>query len=338
MSNIFQGFEMVWFMYNSFVQICQMKTYAEFWIAWFVLTFNRYETLYPWSDFLNWLDDTAWSILSISFLKASFRWMGTSQHGVSFSVMFGSTCMWYIGPGNLLIPLKTSGCNDNVCSLLVIITFESDFWTVFLCRDAHSCVSLRWSYENFLFSNWFLHITCLLFWIDSFSCALFTLVLWFVLGILVLLGVESNYKLYLYLFLPLFSNWCFQLFMTCGTMEFLIFRSLSLYSGSLSISSFLIFRSLLLYSGSLSISSCQWAFHAMTSHIFFLIFNLWCSGIFFSLASFTRNLVFYCIIYYKLSVGLAIEISCITFVFYWISGTCLLRTLFLLCTGLFQVI
>ena len=62
----------------------------------------------------------------------------------------------------------------------------------------------------------------------------------------------------------------------------------------------------------------------MTSYIFLLFFNLQYSGIFFSLASFARNLVLYCIIYYKLSVGLAIEISFITFVFYWISGTCLL--------------
>ena len=88
----------------------------------------------------------AWSILSISILKASLRWMGTSQHGVCFGVMFGLTCMWYSRLGNLLIPSKMSGYFDNICSLLVIMMFGFDFWTVFIDTDvvAWLCGSCLW--------------------------------------------------------------------------------------------------------------------------------------------------------------------------------------------------
>ena len=60
-------------MYNSFVQICQIKTYAEFWIAWFVLTFNEYKTVDPWSGFFNWLDDTGLKHLVYLFFEGFFK-------------------------------------------------------------------------------------------------------------------------------------------------------------------------------------------------------------------------------------------------------------------------
>ena len=78
----------------------------------------------------------AWSILSISFLKASLRWIGTGLHGVCFGVTFISTCMWYSKLGNLLIPLNTSRYLDNICSLLVIVMTGSCFRTVFLDLNA----------------------------------------------------------------------------------------------------------------------------------------------------------------------------------------------------------
>ena len=78
----------------------------------------------------------ACSILPISFLKASLRWMGTGLLGVCFGVMFRLTCMWYYGKlGNLLIPLNTSGYLDNICSLLVIAMLGFGFWTVFVDAD-----------------------------------------------------------------------------------------------------------------------------------------------------------------------------------------------------------
>ena len=128
------------------------------------------------------------------------------------------------------------------------------YFRTFYVGDIHTCVSLWWSYEHFLFSIWFLLITCLLFWINSVFCVLL------MLGIMVCfrhLGTSWCVKQLQALFILVSSsvfNWLSQLFMTCGTLELLVFRSL------------------LLYSGSLSISSCQWAFHTMTSCIFFLFF------------------------------------------------------------------
>ena len=65
--------KMVHFTYNGFVKICQIKAYAEFWIAWFVLTFNKCETVYPQSGFFNWLDDTCLEHLVYFFFEGFFE-------------------------------------------------------------------------------------------------------------------------------------------------------------------------------------------------------------------------------------------------------------------------
>ena len=109
----------------------------------------------------------AWSILSISFLKVSLRWMGTGLHRVFFSVMLRLTCMWYGKLGNLLIPSNTSGYFDNICSLLIIAMLGLGFWTVFLNVDIDalfggsclwsdtSCFD-QWTFRdvNFVFLGW----------------------------------------------------------------------------------------------------------------------------------------------------------------------------------------
>ena len=63
-------------MYNSFVQIHQIKTYAEFWIAWFVLTFNNNKAIYPWGGFFNWFDDTCLKHLVYFFFEGFFEMNG----------------------------------------------------------------------------------------------------------------------------------------------------------------------------------------------------------------------------------------------------------------------
>ena len=107
----------------------------------------------------------AWSMLSISFLKASLRWIRTGLHRVCFSVMSILTCMRYGKLGNLPIPLNTSGYLNNICSLLVIVMAGSSFWTVFLDVNAllggcylwsdNSCLD-RWTFRAviFVFLGW----------------------------------------------------------------------------------------------------------------------------------------------------------------------------------------
>ena len=58
----------------------------------------------------------ACSIWSISFWNALFRWIGTSLYGGCFGVTVGSMLMWYDGPRNLPMPLKTSGYCCQICS------------------------------------------------------------------------------------------------------------------------------------------------------------------------------------------------------------------------------
>ena len=109
----------------------------------------------------------AWSILSISFLKASLRWMGTGLHGVCFGVMFGSTCMWYGKPWNLPIPSNTSRYLDNICSLLVTVMLGFGFWTVSVdanvdvwlagsCHWAETSCFNWWTFKDvdFVFLGW----------------------------------------------------------------------------------------------------------------------------------------------------------------------------------------
>ena len=104
----------------------------------------------------------SWSMLSISFLKASLRWMGTGLHGVCFSVMFISTCMWYGGLGNLPIPSNMSRYFDNIFSLLVIIMPGSCFWTVFLDVSALPSGSYLWSDTSY-FDQWTLRAVIFVF-------------------------------------------------------------------------------------------------------------------------------------------------------------------------------
>ena len=104
----------------------------------------------------------AWSILSISFLKASLRWIGTGLHRVCFGVMFILTWMWYGELGNLLISWNTSGYFDNICSLLVIVMPGSCFWTVLLdvditvllgvsCLWLDTCCFDQWTFRAVIF-------------------------------------------------------------------------------------------------------------------------------------------------------------------------------------------
>ena len=73
----------------------------------------------------------AWSILFISLLRASLRWMGTGLHEVCFGMMLRLTCMWYGKLGNLSIPLNTSRYFHNICSLLVIAMLGFSFGVYF---------------------------------------------------------------------------------------------------------------------------------------------------------------------------------------------------------------
>ena len=65
------------------------------------------------------LSTPTWSILPISFLKLSFKWMGIWWQGVCLGWMLGSKLILYGGPGNLPIPSQTSGYCIIICSLLV---------------------------------------------------------------------------------------------------------------------------------------------------------------------------------------------------------------------------
>ena len=94
----------------------------------------------------------ALSIFLISCLKLSLRWTGTGQQGVCLGGMLGSSWILYGGPGILLMPSKTSGYCDRICSLLVISLLTSwffaiiatgvwvatccvDFWATAFCLD-----------------------------------------------------------------------------------------------------------------------------------------------------------------------------------------------------------
>ena len=65
----------------------------------------------------------ACSIWLISFWNASLRWIGMGLHGVCFSVTVGSTWIWYGGPGNFPMPLKTYGYSCR---------FAFDWWLVWV--------------------------------------------------------------------------------------------------------------------------------------------------------------------------------------------------------------
>ena len=56
------------------------------------------------------------SIFSISCQKVCFRWTGMGLHGVCLGVMDGLRWIWYGSPGNLPMPLKSSGYCSWICS------------------------------------------------------------------------------------------------------------------------------------------------------------------------------------------------------------------------------
>ena len=71
----------------------------------------------------------AFSILSISCLKFSFRWTATGQQGVCLGGMLGSNWILYGGPGNLPMSSNTSGYCVRIYSALVMSLETSCFFT-----------------------------------------------------------------------------------------------------------------------------------------------------------------------------------------------------------------
>ena len=97
----------------------------------------------------------AWNILSISFLKASFRLNGywPAQSLFWCDVHIDLYVVWQTG--NLLIPSNMSRYFDNICSLLVIVMPGFSFWTVFIDADIDTWLggSCLWA-DTSCFDQW----------------------------------------------------------------------------------------------------------------------------------------------------------------------------------------
>ena len=89
MSYVFGCLEMIWFPHNHFVEICRIQADSKLQISQLVFALNKHEAVYhrvaSWTGFRI----PAFNILSISCLKASFKWTG-----IGFDK--GSAWLWHL--------------------------------------------------------------------------------------------------------------------------------------------------------------------------------------------------------------------------------------------------
>ena len=161
------------------------------------------------------------------------------------------------------------------------------------------------SYGHFLLTFWLLFKTCLFFWKDSITCV------WFTMSILV----------------------CFRHFGTSVFVKQLQAELIVIFN--------VVFTSLALCSGSLSISGFWWVFHTMTFYVYF--YSSTCSAMFtfIFLLAVPRNTLFsgFFTAVSITSYLLAWPLRFHTFLLFTSIGylVCLLRTLYYSCTGLFPI-